>query len=122
MLVCKQVAAEIFFYKQAFNAELLSQREDKKGAVIHATLSASGSLFMLHNEISHLASKSPELDGSCSVVNYIYVDDMDTIIKQAGLAGAKILMAAEDQIWGDRIGRVMSPAGHVWNVATRIGQ
>jgi PhnB protein len=26
----------------------------------------------------------------------------------------------QDQFWGDRIGWVMDPAGHVWTVASRI--
>jgi PhnB protein len=34
--------------------------------------------------------------------------------------GAKILMPVADQFWGDRIGWIMDPSGHVWTIATRI--
>jgi PhnB protein len=29
-------------------------------------------------------------------------------------------MPVENQFWGDRIGWVMDPSGHVWTIATRI--
>lgn len=28
--------------------------------------------------------------------------------------------SAENQFWGDRIGWVMDPSGHVWTIATRV--
>lgn len=33
---------------------------------------------------------------------------------------APVLLPAEDQAWGDRVGRIVDPAGHVWNIAARI--
>jgi PhnB protein len=35
-------------------------------------------------------------------------------------AGAKVLIPAKDQFWGDRTAWVMDPSGHVWTIATRI--
>jgi PhnB protein len=29
-------------------------------------------------------------------------------------------MQPEDQFWGDRLGQVTDPFGHVWQIATRI--
>jgi PhnB protein len=34
--------------------------------------------------------------------------------------GAKILVPIANQFWGDRIGWIMDPSGHVWTVATRV--
>ena len=34
--------------------------------------------------------------------------------------GARLLVPAKDQFWGDRTAWIMDPAGHVWTVATRI--
>jgi PhnB protein len=31
-----------------------------------------------------------------------------------------VLTPVQDQFWGDRIGWVMDPSGHVWTIATRI--
>lgn len=34
--------------------------------------------------------------------------------------GTKVLIPAEDQFWGDRVGRIIDSPGHVWNIAARI--
>ena len=48
----------------------------------------------------------------------LYVDDMDTIVKQAVEGGAKILRPVEDQFYGDRAGKIEDPFGHTWFIAT----
>lgn len=120
MLVCRNAAAEIEFCKAAFGAQELSRRAADDGNVIHATLMIHQALIMVHNESPHLASKAPQVDGSSSVVTYLYDEDVDVIIERAVAAGAQILLPAENQFWGDRVGRIMDPAGHVWNIAARI--
>lgn len=122
MLVCRDAAAEIEFCQRAFGAVELSRRTAKDGSVVHATLRIHQSLFMVHDVSPHLASRAPALDGSSPVVTYLYDDDVDSVIKRAVEAGATVLMPAEDQVWGDRVGRIMDPAGHVWNIAARIGE
>jgi PhnB protein len=54
------------------------------------------------------------------VVIYVYVEDVDKTVEQAVGAGAKILIPAKDQFWGDRTAWFMDPSGHVWTVATRV--
>ncbi len=120
MLVCRDADAELEFCVQAFGAVELSRRTAEGGKIIHATLMIHQSLIMLHNESPHLASKAPQPDGSSSVVTYLYDENVDEIISKATALGAKILMPAEDQFWGDRVGRIIDPAGHVWNIAARI--
>jgi PhnB protein len=120
MLVCRDAEAELNFCVQAFGASELSRRTDESGSVIHATLMIHQSLIMVHNESPHLASKAPQDDGSSSVVTYLYDENVDDIMVRAVALGAKVLMPAEDQFWGDRVGRIIDPAGHVWNIAARI--
>ena len=48
----------------------------------------------------------------------LYVDDVDTIVKQAVEGGAKILRPVEDQFYGDRAGKIEDPFGHTWFIAT----
>lgn len=119
MLTCVDTAAEIEFCKQAFGATLLSERVGTNGKIIHATLAVGDDLFMVHGEISHLASREPQHDGSSSVVVYLYLSDPDLMIEAAVGAGARVLLPAEDAPWGDRVGRIMDPSGHVWNIARR---
>lgn len=119
MLTCLDTAAEITFCRDAFGAAVLSERVWSDGKIIHATLAIGDDLFMVHGEIAHLQSRSPQLDGTSSVVIYLYVSDADRTIEAAVRSGAKILLPAADQPWGDRVGRIMDPAGHVWNIAVR---
>ena len=118
MLTCKDAAAEIKFCEDAFGAALRSQRKSPDGQTIHATLSIGAALLMVHGEVAQLSSRPPQPDGSSSVVIYLYVDDTDRTVQNAERSGATILLPVIDQPWGDRVGRIMDPAGHVWNIAT----
>lgn len=120
MLICRNASKEIDFCVEAFDAVELSRREAKDGNVVHATLKIFESMIMLHDESPHLGSIAPKDDGSSSVVNYLYCEDADMTINRAIAAGARVKIPAEDNYWGDRVGRVIDPAGHVWNIASRI--
>jgi PhnB protein len=119
MLVCRDSAAEIEFCERAFGARELSRRTGPDGSVIHATLTIADMMIMVHGETLHLASRVPAADGSSPVVIYLYIDDVDATIERAVAAGARVLLPAAGQFWGDRVGRIIDPAGHVWNVASR---
>ncbi len=120
MLVCRDGAAEIDFCKTAFGAVEQSRRLAPDGAVVHATLTIGEAMIMVHGEFPNLASRAPQPDGSSSVVIYIYVEDADTVIDRAIAAGARVQLPATNAFWGDRVGRIIDPSGHVWNVAARI--
>ncbi|MCC5022929.1 MAG: VOC family protein [Candidatus Synoicihabitans palmerolidicus] len=120
MLVCRDAAAELEFCQGGLDAQELSRRTDEHGNVVHATLQIGSELLMLHDESSHLASRAPAMDGSSSVVIYLYGPDVDAVMTQAIAAGARVILPAADQFWGDRVGRIMDLAGHVWNIAARI--
>lgn len=120
MLVCHDVAAEIDFCKTTFDAVELVRRPGPDGAVAHAALTIGGAMVMIEGEFPTLLSRSPQRDGSSPVVIYVYVEDVDTVMERAIAAGAKVLIPLKDQFWGDRTGRIMDPAGHVWTLSTRI--
>ena len=120
MLVCADAAAEIAFCAAAFGAVELSRRADEDGSVTHATLGIGELLIMVHGETAHLASRAPLLDGSSPVVIYLYLEDVDGVVARAVAAGARVLTPIADQFWGDRMGRIVDPQGHVWNVASRV--
>ena len=98
----------------------MSRRVDEDGSVTHATLGIGDLLIMVHGETAHLASRAPLPDGSSPVVIYLYFEGVDAVIAQAVAAGARILTPIADQFWGDRMGRIVDPQGHVWNVASRV--
>jgi PhnB protein len=119
-LFCRDPAAEIDFLKTAFTATELSRRAGPDGAVAHGLLTISGEMVMIESEYPSLPSRVPQPDGTSPVVIFAYVENVDAAIDRAVAAGAKILIPIQNQFWGDRIGWIMDPAGHVWTVATRI--
>jgi len=119
MLVCLDAGSQIDFCKRAFGAVEMGRRLSQDGTVLHATLTIGEALVMVHGEHESLASRAPQPDGGSPVVIYIYVEDADTVIERAVAAGARVLIPAANQFWGDRVGRIIDPSWHVWNVATR---
>jgi len=120
MLVCREVAAEIDFCKTTFGALELGRRPGPDGNVVHALLSIGGAMVILEGEWPTLASRAPQADASSPVVIFVYLADVDAAIERAVAAGAQILLPVKNQFWGDRTGRIIDPAGHVWTIATRI--
>ena len=79
-------------------------------------------MLMLEAEWPTLPSRAPNPDGSSPVVIYLYVADVDATVERALTLGAKLVVPIETHFWGDRIGWVQDPAGHMWTIATRIEQ
>ena len=120
VLVCRDAAAEIDFCKATFQAVELVRRPGPDGGVAHAALTIGGAMVMLEGEWPTLASRAPQPDGSSPVVLYVYVEDVDAVVERALAAGARVLLPVKDQFWGDRTGRIVDPAGHVWTISTRV--
>jgi PhnB protein len=119
-LFCRDVVAEIDFCKNTFGAVERLRRPSPDGAVAHALMTIGPAMVMIEAEWPGLPSRAPKPDGSSPVVIYVYVEDVDKTVDRAVAGGAKVLSSVENQFWGDRIGWVMDPSGHVWTVATRI--
>ena len=120
MLVCRDVSTEIDFCKITFNALEIVRRPGPDGKAAHAALTINGAMILIECEWPTLSSRSPQTDGSSPVIIYVYVEDVDAAIEKAVTAGAKILLPAKDQFWGDRTGRIMDSEGHVWTISSRI--
>ncbi|PYT11310.1 MAG: hypothetical protein DMG59_26785 [Acidobacteria bacterium] len=119
-LYCHDVRAEMEFCKAVFGAVELNCRPGPDGKAAHALLTIGPAMIMIEAEWPGFASRPPVPDGSSPVVIFVYVEDVDAAIERAVAGGAKVLVEARDQFWGDRTGWVMDPAGHVWTIASRI--
>ena len=119
-LFCRDVAAEIDFCKKTFDAEERVRRAGPDGTAAHALLTIGPAMIMIEAEWPGMATRAPKPDGSSPVVIYIYVEDVDATVERAMAEGAQVLFPVSNQFWGDRIGWVMDPSGHVWTIATRI--
>lgn len=110
-------AEALEFYKQAFGAIELFRMEHQ-GKIGHAEMKIGDSPFMLADESPQMGNKGPKTLGGTPVGLMIYVDDVDTIYKQALAAGGVEMKPLQDQFYGDRSGTLTDPFGHIWTVAT----
>lgn len=119
-LFCRDPAAAIDFCVATFDAVELGRRPGPDGGVAHALLTIGPAMIMIEAEWPTLTSRAPALDGSSPVVIFVYVEDVDRTLERAVAGGARVLLPATDQFWGDRTAWIMDPTGHVWTIATRI--
>lgn len=119
-LIIKGAADAIDFYKKAFGATELFRMPQPDGKVAHAEIKIGDSPIMLSDEHPEMGYVGPTTIGGSPVSLMIYVDDVDTVFKQAITAGGEQLKPLQDQFYGDRSGSLKDPFGHVWHVATHI--
>ena len=63
---------------------------------------------------------SPNSTGNTPVSLLIYTEGCDKMFNAAIAAGAKTLKPLADQFYGDRMGTLQDPFGHVWTIGTHI--
>jgi PhnB protein len=119
-LSIKGAAAAIDYYKEVFGATELFRMGGPDGKVGHAEIKIGNSPIMLADEYPDMEFVSPQTLGGTPVGLMIYVDDVDTMFKQAISRGAKEVKPLQNQFYGDRSGTLKDPFGHVWTVATHI--
>jgi PhnB protein len=119
-LAVDDAAEAIEYYTKAFGAKERARMETPDGKIGHAELEIGDSLVMLSDPFPQASTRSPKELGGTSVSVFMYVEDVDAVVKQAVDAGAKVTMEVADQFWGDRFGTVADPFGHVWAIATHV--
>jgi PhnB protein len=99
------------FYKAAFGASELYRVPG--GGV--AQLSVSGAPFWVAEESPDHLNFSPESLGGCSVRMLLIVEDPAAVHAQAVAAGAtEVVPVADAHGW--RLGRIVDPFGHHWEI------
>ena len=119
-LAVDDAAEAIDYYTKAFGAKERVRMETPDGKVGHAELEIGDSLVMLSDPFPQASTKTPSKLGGTSVSVFMYVEDVDAVVKQAVGAGATVTMEVADQFWGDRFGSVTDPFGHSWSIATHV--
>lgn len=87
--------------------------------VIHARLHLGESVLMLSDAVRDW-SEPPAPDGPYSANLMLYVEDVDATQAVCVANGATELLPVGDKFWGERMGKIRDPFGHVWNLATVI--
>ena len=121
-LTCKNSAEAIGFYKKVFGAREIARMNGPNNSVMHADLQIGDSHIFLSDEWPGMATapnpKTPAAQTGHAI--FVYTEDMDSVMKRATEAGARVDMPAQDMFWGDRYGKFTDPFGHNWAVATHI--
>jgi PhnB protein len=114
LLSVRRGASAIDFYKRAFGAEELFRVTSETGELV-ARLSVRGAEFWLADESPSHSNFSPESLGGGSVRMILTVENPDSAFEQAIAAGAKEIWPVANQ-YGWRVGRVVDPFGHHWEI------
>jgi PhnB protein len=106
------------FYKAAFGA-IEAFRLDGPDQSVVAKLSIDGAEFWLSDESPEHANFSPQSLGGGTVRMILTVADPDAVFRQTLAAGAaEVFPVGEGHGW--RLGRVVDPFGHHWEIGREI--
>jgi PhnB protein len=118
-LAFENATQAIEWYKEVFEATQKMIFNEPSGKVAHAEVQIGDSVIFLADEYPQY-NATPKTRGGNSINLCIYVKDVDATMKKAEEKGARVIMPAEDQFYGDRSGRFEDPFGYIWVVATPV--
>jgi PhnB protein len=115
----ERAAAAVAFYEAAFGARVLHRVGD--GDEIVAQLAVGDAAFWVSSGGADGPRFSPEAIGGATGRTLLVTDDPDAMFAQAVAAGATTASAMADE-HGWRLGRIIDPFGHEWEVGRPLGQ
>ena len=119
-LIVGNGAAAIAFYEKAFDARLRLKLDAPGGRVGHAELEIGNGLVMLADEHPEMGALAPTTIGGTPVGLHLYLEDVDAVATKAIAAGATLKRPVESQFYGDRLGSIIDPFGHLWHISTHV--
>ena len=119
MLSVRQGAKAVEFYKAAFGASEAFRIDAPDGGVV-ARLAVAGAEFWVADESPEHHNFSPETLGGGTARMVMVVEDPDGAFARAVAAGARVVRAMEND-YGWRLGRVVDPFGHHWEIGKPLG-
>lgn len=105
------------YYRAAFGAVELERLDDEGGGVAVARLSVGDADFWIQTD----AASSPDPVRANSVRMILTVDDPDAVFASAVSAGATVI-APITEGHGWRVGRVLDPHGHQWEIGRPVAR
>ena len=107
-------ARAVEFYKTALGAVEVYRIEDPDGAVV-SRLSIGGFEFWLSDESPENGNFSPLTLGGTTARFILTVPDPDASFARAVAAGAVVVLPVTKE-YGWRVGRLVDPFGHHWEI------
>ena len=119
MLSVRRGAKAVEFDKTAFGAGELFRIDNEQGEVV-AQLSVGSAEFWVADESPANLNFSPESTGGSTARMVMVVDDPDAVFDRAVAAGAIVVWPVADQSYGWRVGRIVDPFGHHWEIGKAL--
>jgi PhnB protein len=119
-LIVRDGAAAIEFYRKVFGAGLRMKLDAPGGRIGHAELEIGDSLVMLADEHPEMGALAPPTVGGTPVSLHLYVPDVDAAAQKAVANGAMLKSPVENKFYGDRLGTIIDPFGHIWHISTHV--
>jgi uncharacterized glyoxalase superfamily protein PhnB len=112
-LVVKDARKLLAFLEQTFDAKVQDTipGPDGKG-IMHGHVSVEGATMFVAEPFGPAPVTAANM--------FVYVRDVDAVVKRAEAAGAKVVAPVGDMPWGDRWGMVQDPFGNTWQIATHV--
>lgn len=107
----------IKWYQDIFDAKEKMRLSMPDGSIAHAEVTIGDSVIMVSEENAQYNSSPKTLKGN-SINLFVYVPDVDNVVRRATDNGAKLIMPPADQFYGDRSGRIEDPFGYIWVIST----
>ncbi len=114
-LVAEDAPALLDFLANGFGAVERMRLPMPDGSIAHAEVEIGGAAVMLGS------ASAPDFPPLAAQI-HLYVDDVDAVYARAVSGGGTAIAEPEDQFYGDRIARVLDPAGNHWSIATHIAE
>jgi PhnB protein len=118
-LAVKGAAEAIEYYTKAFGAKVRMRMDGPGGSIGHAELQLGDSVIMMADEFPGMNTSPASLNGT-TINLLLYVKDVDAAFAKAVGLGAKPVAPPVDKFYGDRMGIIADPFGHVWCLATHV--
>ena len=120
MLSVRHGAQAVEFYQVALGAREVFRVQSPDGAVV-SRLSVDGAEFWVSDESPEHGNFSPETLNGGTVRMILTVPDPDIMCAQAIAAGATEVWAVANA-YGWRLGRVVDPYGHHWEIGHPLAE
>ena len=115
----EQAATAVEFYQRAFGANVLHHVGDGDDIVVQ--LAVGDAAFWVARSDSALKRFSPDKIGGATGRTLLVIDTPEALITSAVQAGAVEASTVHDE-HGWRLGRIVDPFGHEWEIGHPLGE